>query len=130
MDSGEWKPPFASGRVVGSYEPLKRYLEEARRRGREDLVEKALLNEDDFELLRRLVVVEGVSLESLLSALEERFYDRVDGEVAREAYRSMGLKVDTESAKRMIARILAGWLIESGEEWKILRLRASWEQGR
>ena len=125
----EWKPPFATGKVVGSYEPLRRYLEEARRRGREDLVEAALLREEDFNLLRRLAALERVSLDSLLSALEERFYDRVSGEVAREAYESLGIRVDEESARRMIARILAGWLVESGEEWRILRLRASWEGG-
>ncbi|MCE4610363.1 MAG: hypothetical protein F7B17_00120 [Desulfurococcales archaeon] len=123
----EWKPPFATGKIVGSYEPLRRYLEAARRRGREDLVEAALLREEDFNLLRRLASLERVSLESLLSALEERFYDRVSGEVAREAYQSLGIRVDEESARRMMARILAGWLVESGEEWRILRLRATWE---
>jgi hypothetical protein len=128
--SGEWKPPFASGKVVGSYEPLRRYLAEARRRGREDLVESALIREEDFDLLRRLVAFEGISLEALLSALEERFYDRVDGEVARAAYSSLGLTLDEERARRMIARILAGWLVESGEHWKILKLKPSWEKER
>jgi len=48
-------PPFATGELVNDYEPLYRYWELLRRRGREDLLERAMLTEDDFDFLRRLV---------------------------------------------------------------------------
>jgi hypothetical protein len=125
---GEWLPPFASGKLVGSYEPLKRYLEEARRRGSEEALEKALINENDLKLLRGLTLTLVISVDHLLSALEERFYERVDAEIAVEAYKALGVSIDRESARRMIARIIAGWLIEAGEYWKLYRLRGSWER--
>ncbi len=125
----EWLPPFASGKIVGSYDPLKKYLEVARRRGREDLIEKALIGDDDLRLLRELTYRRGVSVDSLMAAFESRFYERVDPHIAAEAYKSLGFRVDDEVARRMLARILAGWLIEAGEYWKLYKLQSSWENG-
>ncbi|MCE4615917.1 MAG: hypothetical protein F7C09_02505 [Aeropyrum sp.] len=124
---GEWQPPFSTRKIVGSYRILKLYLEAARNLGREDLVDKALLKDDDVEALRGLVTQPGISVENLLNALTERFIDRVDGEVAEQALKEAGYNVDRETARRMVARVIAGWLVEAGEEWKIYSLRGSWE---
>lgn len=123
MAEDEWRPPFASGRIAGSYEPLRLYLEVARESGREDLVDKAILGEDDFEWLRRRVSEAGrLKLLDLLDELEERFMERVDPEVAVEAFRRYGLEMSAGDARRRIARLLASWLVEAGEEWGHVKL--------
>lgn len=123
MDSSEsWKPPFASREIISDYEPLRLYLEEARRRGREDLVEKALLTQDDFTYLSKLVG-ENLNLLDLIEKLKLRFIERVDGEIAREAFTKTGLNVDVAFARERIAYILAGWLIEAGKYWRILSFK-------
>ncbi len=123
--SGEegWRPPFATGRIAGGYEPLKYYLEVARERGREDLVERALLSEEDFEWLRgRIAEARRIRLLDLLDELEDRFLERVDPEVAREAFKRYGVEISSGDAQHRIARLLASWLVEAGEEWGHLRL--------
>ena len=116
-------PPFASGRIAGSYEPLFLYWEEARARGRGDLVEDAMLREDDYRLLRGLVA-RYRRLGELLDVLTSLMEDRVDPDIAREAYVRYGVAgVRPVDARRLIARLLASWLIEAGEYWGILKVR-------
>ena len=118
-----WRPPFASGRIAGVYEPLRLYLEVARELGREDLVERAVLSEEDFSWLRQRVSQAGrLRLLDLLDELEERFIERVDPEVAREAFRRYGVELSAGDARRRIARLLASWLVEAGEEWGHVKL--------
>ncbi len=118
-----WRPPFASGRIAGVYEPLRLYLEVARELGREDLVERAVLSEEDFSWLRQRVSEAGrLRLLDLLDELEERFLERVDPEVAREAFRRYVVELSAGDARRRIARLLASWLVEAGEEWGHVKL--------
>ena len=120
---GEWRPPFASGKIAGSYEPLKIYMELAKERGREDLLDAAVLREGDFRILRERVEREGrVKLIDLLDELEEYFTERVDPELAREAYQRYGLDLTTGDARRRLARLIAAWLLEAGEEWGHIKL--------
>ena len=120
---GGWRPPFASGKIAGSYEPLKIYMELARERGREDLLDASILREEDFRMLRERVEREGrVRLLDLLNELEEYFAERVDPELAREAYRRYGLDLATGDARKRLARLMAAWLLEAGEEWGYVRL--------
>ncbi len=118
------KPPFASGEIVGDYEPLFIYWRVARDRGREDLIEASTLSNDDFEYVKRYMEVRvRLSLADILDDLSTYFKDRVDEDTAREAYRRLGI-VDPKGEYRvLIARILAGWLIEAAETWGILRIR-------
>ncbi|MEB3861688.1 MAG: hypothetical protein GSR84_05655 [Desulfurococcales archaeon] len=116
------RPPFASGRIAGDYEPLFLYWEAARRAGREDLVERAMLREEDYRLASRLAREAG-RLGDLLDRLEEVMLERVDPGVAAEAYRMYGAPVGDEDARRLIARLLASWLVEAAEHWGFLRLR-------
>ena len=126
--SGSERPPWASGKIVSDYRPLYAYWRLARQRGREDLIEASTLRREDFESLRS--IVEGGTgsalelVERLASALEER----VDPDVAAEAIlEALGVRLEPEEARRRIARILAGWLVEAGEYWRILKLRLPWE---
>ncbi|HIQ55577.1 MAG TPA: hypothetical protein EYH59_02695 [Pyrodictium sp.] len=114
-------PPFATGQIVADYEPLFRYWEAAPQQVRE----KAMLSNDDFEFLRRVVDEGRVSnLGELMDMLEERFLERIDVDVARRVLSEYyGVPFDPEYARRRLARLLAGWLIEAGTTWKILSLR-------
>lgn len=120
--TSKWKPLFASGELVNDYEPLRLYLEEARSRGREDLVEKALLTQDDFTHLLDTMRVTS-NLLDLIEKLKPRFLERIDGEIAREAFKKMGLEVDANFARERIAYIMACWLLEAGKHWKILSFK-------
>jgi DNA-directed RNA polymerase subunit F len=117
---GERKPLLADGSVVGSYEPLFRYWEAAKRRGLEELT----IGSEELKYVEERVRREGrVSLLQLLSELAERFLPRVDPEAAREAYESLGLRLAPEEARRRIAEILAGWALEAARALSIVEFK-------
>jgi hypothetical protein len=126
--SGEPKrrrPMFATGEIVGDYEPLYLYWSEAGEKA-----EKAIIQSQDFRELRRIIEEEGVRrLDEVLERLASYFQPRVDAEAARRALtRYYGVEVDPLEAARRIALILAGWLVEAAGELGIYRLRRSWEK--
>jgi propanediol dehydratase large subunit len=121
LDSS-WSPPFASRELINDYESLRVYLEIAKSRGREDLVERALLSQEDFTLLSDLAK-RGLSVLDLMEALKSRFMERVDGDIAREAFKALGLNVSSDFARERLAYILAGWLLEAGKHWRILSFK-------
>jgi hypothetical protein len=117
---GERKPLLADGSVVGSYEPLFRYWEAAKRRGLEELT----IGSEELKYVEERVRREGrVSLLQLLSELAERFLPRVDPEAAREAFESLGLRLAPEEARRRIAGILAGWALEAARALSIVEFK-------
>jgi hypothetical protein len=122
---GDWLPPFASGRIAGSYKLLRRYLESAREMGRVKAFERALLGEEDYRLLRR-IAVDGASVWDVVERLASIMEERVDPEVAVEALRREGVEATPETARRIIARLLAAWLVEAGEYWRIVGLEGRW----
>jgi hypothetical protein len=117
---GERKPLLADGSVVGSYEPLFRYWEAAKRRGLEELT----IGSEELKYVEERVRREGrVNLLQLLSELAERFLPRVDPEAAREAFESLGLRLAPEEARRRIAGILAGWALEAARALSIVEFK-------
>ena len=118
-------PPFASGRIVADYNPLFRYWEEARRKGREDLLEMAMLREEDYRMLRELVEGRRMALADLLDEVRERLLDRIDPDLAAEVLAGTGLSATAPQAREFLASILAGWLVEAGEYWGIIVLRGA-----
>ena len=124
--SGRRRPPWASGKLAGDYDLLYAYWEEARRRGREDLVEAAMLSERDFDKLRELVGEGPRSALELVERLAGELEARIDEDVAGAAAAGLGLPLAGEEARRRVARLMASWLVEAGEEWGVLRLRPSW----
>ncbi|BEP16871.1 hypothetical protein PYJP_02230 [Pyrofollis japonicus] len=124
-NGGKKRPLFATGEVVGDYEPLYKYWEEAGQKASE-----SVLSAKDFEELRRIVVDQGVRrLDELLEKLKQVFRNRVDPEAARRALsKYYGVEVDTETAVDRVAGILAGWLVEAATEWNILSLRPTWQK--
>jgi len=119
------RPMFATGEVVGDYEPLYLYWQEAGERASE-----SVLSNEDFQELQRLVAGEGVRrLDQLLERLRDRFLPRVDPAAARRALsRYYGVDLGEAEAAQRIADILAGWLVEAASEWGLLRLRRGWEK--
>jgi len=116
-------PPFASGKIASDYSILFEYWRAAREKGREDLVESGMLSEDDYKMLVE-EAAKNPRLEDLLDALVERLLDRIDPDVAVEAVRrATGARVDADTARRLVARLLASWLVEAGEYWNMVKLR-------
>ncbi|RLG76127.1 MAG: hypothetical protein DRO23_01850 [Thermoprotei archaeon] len=123
------KPMLASGAIVSDYEPLFKYWEIAKNVDK-TVAEKATLRSEDFDAALSYVSSKGItSLASLLSYLEDYMADRVDGELAVRALKeTYGVTFEIEEAKRRIARILAGWLIEACSLWGTLRLTGRREE--
>jgi len=114
-----WKPFFASGKLVKDYEPLKKYLELSKGT---DAYERAFIGEEDFRRLKE--VAHGKKLGELWDELTEELKERIDPQIALEALREAGLEAeDPETARKEIAKLLAGWLLEAGEEWDIIRFK-------
>ncbi|NOZ89075.1 MAG: hypothetical protein GXO15_04035 [Crenarchaeota archaeon] len=120
------RPLFATGEVVGDYEPLLRYWEKAGEKAGD-----SVLRNEDFQELQRLVREEQVSrLDEVLERLKPRFRERVDAKAASEALTEYyGVEVSPEEARDRIAELLAGWLVEAASQWNIIRLRRRWERG-
>lgn len=115
------KPPYATGFVVDDYGPLFAYWRIARAEGREDLVEKAMIQKDDIDMLVELAY-KGTSLGGLLDILAGRLSNRIDGEIALKAVQACGYKnLDSINAQHYVAKILAGWLVELGESMGRIR---------
>ena len=114
-----WRPFFASNKLVKDYEPLRRYLEKTK--GTEHY-DKAFISEEDFKKLKELA--HGKKLGELWDELTELMKKRVDPQLAYEVLRESGYEVQSpEEAQERMARILAGWLIEAGEEWGTIKFR-------
>ena len=127
MTSGERtkrRPMFATGEIVGDYEPLYLYWQELGTR-----TEDAVLQSRDFEELRRMLEEGELRLDIVLERLTSYFLPRVDRAAAKRALEKYyGVSVGEEEAARRIAQIMAGWLVEAAGELGILRLRRSWER--
>ncbi len=124
--SGEDKDllPFASGRLVKDYSLLREYWRVARERGREDLVEKAMISEADYKRVREIVYGRGrVGLADLWDIVTGEVEDRIDPDIAEEAAKRLGLNALPSTARRLVARQLAAWIIEAAEHWKFISAR-------
>ena len=126
------RPPLSTGDVVENYELLFAYWRKARELGREDLIERTLIKEEDLKLLEEMIRESGaggapLNLGLLIDRLTETLSSRVDPDVAKKALKDLGITSPEEDARTIIARILAGWLIEVGQIRKILSLKKSWD---
>lgn len=110
--------------MIDNYNPLFYYWKKARGLGREDLIERTLIKEEDLKFLEDLVKNENrISLEMLINEIARAVSDRIDSEIAKEALKAYGIPMDGKEAKVLLARILAGWIIEAGEIRGIIKLR-------
>ncbi len=113
---------FATGKLVRDYEPLRKYLELVKDT---EWYDKAFLNENDFKRLVELVKSKGgkPSLLEIWKELTEELKDRIEPKAALKALEATGYDVeDEEEARELLAKLLAGWLMEAGDEWHLIRL--------
>jgi len=116
----EKRPLLASGTIVEDYEPLFMYWRVAEDRG----AEKITLKNEDFEYLKLLLdKEERITLLKLKNRLLSTMLERVDPNIAVEAYRKLGIEIPPDVARRMIAEILVGWLVEAAETLNLIKLR-------
>ena len=110
------KPLLADGSVVGDYEPLMKYFEIAKS-VKPDVAEKSYPRSEDFNYVKNYVNTRGKS--SLLSLLEDltvTIIERVDSQIAVEAFKkAYGVELEPEDARRRIAKLIAGWIIEASK---------------
>jgi len=117
-------PLLADGSIVEDYEPLFKYWEKAKEKNKK-LAENVTLKNEDFTYLSSLIEhARRISLLDLMETLINHFIDRVEASIAIETYRELlGIELEAREAQRRIARILAGWLIEAGRRWGIVRIK-------
>jgi len=120
------KPFLADGSLVEDYTLLFKYWEKARSRNK-SLAEKAVLTHEDFIELERIAEsFYGHSIIDLINFFKEVMRERIDPEIAVEAYKeTYGVVVEEATAVDKLATILASWLLEAGRQLKIIGYR-SW----
>ncbi len=121
MSDDEKKMPLmATGKIVEDYGLLYEYWRLAG-----DKAGEAILRREDFEKIREIVKEGQISLRDVLEILTDYFLERIDGAIAEEAVKKYyGIKVEKEDARTRIARLLAGWLVEASEEWRIIKIQS------
>jgi len=119
-------PFMASGRIVRDYGVLFKYVELLEKRGRGYEARRALPTSEDIEYLKRAVTRGMVrTLDEAIKLLKSRFRERIDVDVAAEAYRRhYGVAdVSEDMAVEELSRVLAGYAIEIAEQLGEIRLR-------
>ena len=121
-------PFFGDRTIVGSYKPLFEYWKLLKERHLS--IDSSLLHPDDFTYVKELVEKYGkVGLQDLINELTTYFLNRINCELAKEAYRrALGIELSKEDACRKLAEILAGWLIEAAKNTGLLRLNIPWRK--
>lgn len=116
--NGTGKPLLATGKIVSDYRPLKEYWELAKKVGKDkDFIKTEYL--DYLEsLLNQLEADERGSREIVL----RKILDRLEGYIEKDIDEGLAARAlkncctsegaDGVQAKKMIARIIAGYLLE------------------
>ncbi len=117
----KWKPPFTTGLIEEDYSLLEEYLSLAKE-SNPAAFEQALLKEEDYSLLRSEARESSNALE-LIEKLSEKLLPRIDPSLAEKAATRLGLPLHGTDAAKAVARLLAAWLIETGDYWGMIKLR-------
>lgn len=119
-----WRPLLASGKLVGSYTPIRIYQDVAREMGKDP--GSVLISSEDLRFLRDLVASSSDrSISFLISAVARNIKNRIDPIVARETYkRYLGVDVGEERAVEMLSQLVARWCIEAADTIGIIRIKS------
>jgi len=113
-------PLLATGIIVKDYRPLYRYWDEIEKLG----LKKPVIEREDIEFVENLIKKEGiVNLSIIYRKLVDRVENRIKMDIAVKVYRDLGLNIPPILAKRKIAEILAGWVIEACDIFNIIKIR-------
>ncbi len=120
------KPFFATGEIIQDYSLLKKYWELLKKEGKD--MEPALLSREDFDYIKKLVGRRRIKLDEIYDVLINYFTDRIDPETALNACReTYGVEIDAETARRKIAEVMAGWLIEASSYLGYIKINIPWK---
>jgi hypothetical protein len=124
-DESDFKPMLASGKVVTDYRPYIIYLKLAENINVE-LKNTALPQNSDFEYLKEIIKKGYEHLDDILAELTRYVLNRIRGDIAaRAVYEVLNVESDPEYATELIAKILAGWIIEIGDNLGVIKLKGS-----
>ncbi|MCI4436229.1 MAG: hypothetical protein JHC33_05390 [Ignisphaera sp.] len=111
---------LSSGKFVKNPQLILRYVEELKKRGID--TEPVTPSSKELELVEA-AARRGESLLSVLEKLVNLFKSRIIGEIAREVAKEvLGQDLDEDTATYLIARELAGWVLEIAEALNIIRI--------
>lgn len=113
---------FATGKVVKDYTLLRFYLEElkARNLSHEHIVPTSEL----LIYIKSKAAERASSVAEILTMIEPAIEEKVDPESASKAVeRHLNLRVDAGLARKMVARIIAGYAIEIAESLGYIELK-------
>ncbi len=120
------KPFFATGEIVSDYSLLKKYWELLKLRGKS--VEPVLLSRQDFDYIKRLIGRRRIRLDEIYEELIDYFAERIDPDIAAEAYEKVyGVRIEPETARRKLAEIMAGWLLEASSFLGDIKINIPWK---
>jgi len=113
-------PLLATGILVKDYRPLYRYWDEVEKLG----LRKPVIEREDIEFVENLIKKEGiVNLSIIYRKLVDRVENRIKMDIAVKVYRDLGLNIPPILARRKMAEILAGWIIEACDTFNIIKIR-------
>jgi len=113
---------LGSGKLVKDYTLIIKYFEKLRELGIDP--DSSYPRGEDLEEVKKLVEQGAVkSLEEALNVLKERFKQRIAKEAAVEAVREvLGAEIGADAAVEHVARLLALWTLEMGENMGIIKI--------
>jgi len=119
------KPFLASGKLVGDYSLLVKYLEICHERAGECM--DVLPSRSLLDLLVEEVNREKVSFADIVGKLGKELAEKINCGVVVEAYRAIyGVEASCEEVKGILLRQLVAWYLELAESLGLLKLRESW----
>ena len=116
--NGSDKPLLATGKIVSDYRPLKEYWGLVKKVGKDnDFIKREYLDYLESFLNQLEADARGsreIILRKILDKLESYIEKDIDEDLAARALENccIGGKLDNIQAKKIIARIIAGYLLE------------------
>jgi len=112
---------MSSGKLVKNYTVLEKYFDLLEKMG----IDKSLYlpSSSDMDFVVRLVSSGRKKLLDVLEELIARIVARVHREAAKEAVReALGSDIDEEIAVDIVARDIAGWILEIAENMGLIKI--------
>ncbi len=112
---------FGSGKIVRDYRLLNRYFELLDNRN----IDKSNMmpTSSDIEIVVNMAMEGSTNLLQMINMLVSRLKPKINGDIAREAFREVyGLEVDESTAIDRVAMDMAGWVIEIAEALGLVKV--------
>ncbi|MEL9939580.1 MAG: hypothetical protein QW632_03360 [Ignisphaera sp.] len=111
---------LSSGKLVKNPQLIRRYVDEARKRGID--LSKVLPNEEDIDLVRN-VSMHALDMLKIMEDLIQRFMKRIDPGIAREVFKEvLNEDVDEATATYLLAKEFSAWTLEIAEALNLIKI--------